>query len=141
MKHLSNYAKVPFGQFNTSISTFLIVFCNGSRCAHILMKSALLTRNRCNKYLFVDRNSYQCYLRKEHLMSFQKQSVFPPLMLHISKFQVVYKIHDIGIHLCGKFLPCKDFFSYFMLILMIFDIFLNLDFVHSMKTPKFLTAT
>ena len=26
MKHLSNYGEVPFGQFDTLISTFLIVF-------------------------------------------------------------------------------------------------------------------
>ena len=58
IKHHSNYEKVPFGQFDTSISTFLIVFDYCSWIAHILMKSALLTRNPCNKYLFVKRNSH-----------------------------------------------------------------------------------
>ena len=67
MKHPSNYGKVPFGQFDTSISTFLISHCfllykvlltNCSWSAHNLMKSALLTRNPCSNYLFVDRNSY-----------------------------------------------------------------------------------
>ena len=64
MKDLSNYGEVPFGQLDSSISTFLTVFCykvfltNCSWSAHILMKSALLTRNPCNKYLFVNINSY-----------------------------------------------------------------------------------
>ena len=57
MKHVSNYGKVPFEQFDTSILTFLIICCykkvltTCSWSAHILMKSALLTRNPWNKYL------------------------------------------------------------------------------------------
>ena len=60
-----------------------------------------------------------------------KTKAFPPLMFHIFKFQVVYPIHNIGTHLR------KDFFTHFMLILMIFHIFLNLDFVHSKKPHMF----
>ena len=66
MKHICNYGKVPFGQFDTSILTFLIVFCHIIGCFWLiacgvliyLMESALLTRNPCSKHLFVDRNSY-----------------------------------------------------------------------------------
>ena len=72
-------------------------------------------------------------MRKEHLLIFQKQRLFLPLMLHIFKIQVVNPIHNIETHLYGKFQPSKDFFTHFMIILMISHIFFNLDFLHSKK--------
>ena len=107
MKHLSNCGKVPFGQFDTSIFKILLYKVSLTNCswsAHISMKSALLTKNPCYKNLFVDRNSCYGYLtRKEHLVSLQKHRLFPPLMLHIFKSQVVYPIHNIETQLFGKF--------------------------------------
>ena len=41
MKHLSNYGKVPFGQFHTSISTFLIVFCY-TKCFWLIARGVLI---------------------------------------------------------------------------------------------------
>ena len=61
-------------------------------------------------------------------MSLQKQRLFPPFMLHLFKFQVVYPIHNTETHICGTIQTCTDVFTHSVFILMVFHIILKLRF-------------
>ena len=83
-------------QYFSFFLLYKVFLTNCSWSAHILMKSALLTRNPCNKYLFVDRNSYSLIWRDKSIMWACKNK-------------------DYFLHWCSIFLNFKLFIQSIML--------------------------